>query len=120
LNGFNPDFLTEAAVDLNRDGVEDYIVKGRTEACGTGGCPYGLIDGATSARLGRIFGNAIVVLAQSTRGYRNLQTYSHGGAEQGALLTYTFNGQEYVETARRGGNEIALYAPIQRLRHYPN
>ncbi len=117
-DGFDGDVFAGAAVDLNGDGVEDYIVIGRTEYCGTGGCPYGLIDGATGARLAQIFADAIVVLAQSTHGYLWLQSYSHAGAEQGLLSTHTFNGEEYVVTVTQRANQARLYRSIQRLRHY--
>jgi len=43
--------------DLNRDGVDDYIVVGSPELCGTGGCPLQLFDGKTDRNVGQAFGD---------------------------------------------------------------
>src|SRR4051812_19281329 len=89
------------AADLNGDGRDDYIVKGGNSVCGTGGCPYLLIDGATAKLIGNLFGNPIIVRAGSTGGFHNIEAYSHGGAESGVFLSYAFDGSKYVERAKQ-------------------
>ena len=42
--------------DLNGDGVADYLMVGRPIICGTGGCPYLLVDGKNGTSKGEFFG----------------------------------------------------------------
>ena len=67
-----------AAVDLNRDGADDYIVQGPREECGTGGCSYSILDGATAKRIGHVGGNSILIRPESTNGFPNIETISWG------------------------------------------
>lgn len=107
------------AVDLNRDGTDDYILLGHPEECGTGGCSYMVVNGATAALIGRLSGNLIVVSAQSTNGFAHIETYSHGGAESGTFSFAAFDGKAYVEKSRTALEGDAMRAKLRIWRNYP-
>lgn len=105
--------------DLNRDGTDDYIIKGDAQACGTGGCPYEIFDGRTAKRIGDLFGNPIIVRAESTRGFPNLDIYFHGSASSGSFESYVFSGVEYLPRSSRYVENGALDALFRRLDALP-
>jgi hypothetical protein len=91
--------LTGIVTDLNGDRIPDYIIK--LHLCGTGGCPYRIVDGATTKDLGTIFGRPLIVRAERNHGFPNIDVYSHGGASSGTFTSYVFDGKAYVERSRR-------------------
>jgi hypothetical protein len=106
------------AVDLNGDAIDDYLLQGAPESCGTGGCPYVVVNGASATFIGHLFGNPIVVRAESTRGFLNLDLYSHGSATTGSFTSYAFDGRTYVErsTERLTGRGVTdLFEALNRL-----
>ena len=54
------------AVDLNGDGIIDYLVQSAPSLCGNGGCIYELVDGATRRRFN---GSPLYVRAERVLGY---------------------------------------------------
>jgi hypothetical protein len=91
--------LTGIVKDLNGDRVADYIV--RLTRCGTGGCPYRIVDGATLKEIGAMFGYPVIVRAERSHGFPNIDVYSHLGASSGTFTSYVFDGKTYVERSRR-------------------
>ena len=87
-------------VDLNGDGVRDYLVQAAASLCGNGGCPYEVFDGATLEDLGQIAGNPLYVLSERSRGYPVIATYSHLSAAAGSFTRYAFDGTAYVMKSR--------------------
>lgn len=63
--------------------------------CGTGGCPYVLLDRQTGKSLGDLFG-APVILDQMVDGYPVLQVLSRRDAGYTGLSTYVHGGGRYV------------------------
>jgi hypothetical protein len=107
-----------AAADLNGDDIDDYILQGDREVCGTGGCPYAVVDGASAAPIGLIYGNPVVVRAQSTRGFLDIETYSHGSATSGSFTSYAFDGSQYVARSTRqlrGGEVKELFSSLDEI-----
>ncbi len=81
--------------DFNRDGIEDYFVESWKSLCGTGGCPYALVDGKTRKRIGDFFGSPILVLDQRINGFPVIQSYGHLSVDSGGFTTYVFDGGKY-------------------------
>jgi len=113
------DSFRGVAADLNRDGTDDYILQGRRDECGTAGCTYWIFDGATARLIGDLGGDPIVVRAESTRGFPNIEAYSHGSAESGVYISYAFNGSEYVQRSKKFLEGSAMWTLIRAWRRYP-
>jgi hypothetical protein len=102
-----------ACVDVDNDGACDWLVEAGESLCGTGGCPYVLLDGRSGRRLGDFFGSPIVVFDHRRNGLRVVEAFQHLGAESAALVTYEFDGTAYRTSARAeldGGSATALLA----------
>lgn len=87
--------------DANGDEEVDYIVASPGGIlCGTGGCPYVLVDGGSGVALGEFFGT-VAILNTTMNGYRAVQVLSKRDLESATLQTYVFNGKAYqlVSTA---------------------
>jgi hypothetical protein len=111
-----------AVADLNGDGVSDYILKGTAEACGTGGCLYRIINGKSAMVIGHVWGNPLVVRAQMTSGFPDIDVYSHSSASTGSFTSYAFNGSKYVQRSKRNlaGQEVtALFAALDKIQRWP-
>lgn len=113
------DAFKGVAADLNRDGTDDYIMQGRRDECGTGGCSYWIFDGATAKRIGDAGGNAIVVRAENTNGFPNLETYSRSSSESGAFSLYVFDGNAYVRKSSTFLEGGPMWAKLRTWRTYP-
>jgi hypothetical protein len=106
------------SIDLNGDGVKDYLIQSAPSLCGNSGCPYAIFDGATQKELGEVFGTPLYVLATSSHGYPVIQTLGHVSAEEGTLTTYAFNGTIYVEQSTRvvkGTSGDSLVSALHRI-----
>jgi hypothetical protein len=112
------DTIKGLAVDLNGDGVNDYVVQAAPSLCGNGGCPYGLFDGATGKALGQIAGSPLVVRPENAHGFPIIEAYGHLNAESATYTTYTFDGTAYVATLTRtlqGAPLDSLEAALRRI-----
>lgn len=106
------------AVDLNGDGVNDYLLQSAPRLCGNGGCVWMVCDGATRRSLGRFFGSPIYIHAQRSHGYPNVATYSHQSAGSGNYTEYRFDGRTYVVASARtveGAAVDRLFETLQRV-----
>jgi hypothetical protein len=81
--------------DLNGDGRREYLIISAGSLCGTGGCPYILVDGKSLRRIGDFFGSPILVAAQKINGYPVIHAYSHASAGSGTFTTHVYDGREY-------------------------
>jgi hypothetical protein len=81
--------------DLNGDGLKDYLIISAGSLCGTGGCPYILVDGKSLRRIGDFFGSPILVAAQKINGYPVIHAYSHASAGSGTFTTHVYDGRAY-------------------------
>lgn len=87
-------------VDLNGDGVMDYIIQSAPSLCGTGGCGYAVFDGARHKSLGEVRGT-LYFLAEKVRGYPIIVSVTSMGLDLAEYTTSRFNGEAYVEVATR-------------------
>lgn len=106
-------------VDLNEDGIKDYLVQSSPALCGNGGCAYVLFDGATNRQLGQFFGNPLYVRVKRVHGYPNIATYSHSSVESGSYTTYSFDSTAYHVTSTREVQGAALDSLFATLRRVP-
>ena len=81
--------------DLNGDGVGDFLIVSASSLCGTGGCPYALVDGKTMRQIGNFFGGIIVISDQKINRFPVIQSYSHISAGSGNFTTYIYDGKKY-------------------------
>jgi len=97
--------LLGAIVDINNDQVFDYLICGPTSGsdsqCGTGGCPFIIVDGRRQTVIGYIFGSPILIDRNSTKGYFDINAYTSLNASAGNFITFKFNGEAYVEAHRK-------------------
>ncbi len=107
------------AVDLNGDGIIDYLLQSAPSLCGTGGCIYVVCDGATRRKLGQFFGSPLYVRAERGHGYPNIATYSHQSARSGIYTEYSFDGKAYVVTSARTVEGAAAEGLFETLRRVP-
>ena len=113
------DSIRGVLVDLNHDGVTDYLIQAAPSLCGNGGCPYAIIDGVTGRTLGEVAGNPIYVLPTQGNGFPALASYSHQSANSGTYTTYTFRDTAYVVTDTRLMKGPALDSLVAALGHIP-
>jgi hypothetical protein len=111
--------LKGVAVDLNGDGIEDYLLQSAPRLCGNGGCVYVLCDGATRSKLGQFFGSPLYVRADRAHGYPNIATYSRQSVDSGVYTQYSFDGRAYVVTSRRLFKGAAVDRLFEMLRRVP-
>ena len=81
--------------DLNGDGAEDFVIVSAVGLCGTGGCPYALVDGKSMRKIGDFFGSPILISDQKINYYPVIQSYSHVSAGSGNFTTYVYDGKKY-------------------------
>ena len=84
-------------VDLNGDGKKDIIQKIRN--CGTGGCSFFILDGASGQRVGDLFGSPFYISNTMINGWPVLEGYHHLSGRSGAFSSYVYDGKNYIETS---------------------
>lgn len=110
------DTVRGAVVDLNGDGVQDFIVRSAPSLCGNAVCVFQLLDGASGKDLGQVTGNPLYVQPEKVHGYPVITTYSREGAESGTYTTYAFDGSAYAVTATKQVAGAALDSLVAGLR----
>ncbi|MEO5358838.1 MAG: hypothetical protein H7843_00155 [Nitrospirota bacterium] len=98
LQSGETDMLHAFVRDLNRDGVPDYLFVAHPNICGTGGCPYVLVDGKSRHAIGEFFGS-IVLLDQKINGYPVIQATSKYDITSVTVTTHVFDGKDYKVVA---------------------
>jgi hypothetical protein len=109
-------------VDLNGDGVNDYLIVSANRMCGTGGCAYLLYDGASEKRIGEFFGDPLIVRPKGARAYPDISTYTHLTVRSGIYTTRGFDGKIYVVSSSRAveGPELdRLFDPLRAIPFWP-
>lgn len=81
-------------LDLNGDGKPERFVLAAEKLCGTGGCPYALLDGKTGAEIGGFFGS-LIVLDRRENGWAVIQTLGKNEEGMSSLTTYSFQRVQY-------------------------
>jgi len=105
-------------IDLNGDGTEDIIVEADSSICGTGGCPYAILEGLTYKRIATLFGNPVILSDERINGYPVISSYAHMNAESGNYSVLVFDGNKYKEVSRlllKGDSLVELFKEINKL-----
>ena len=93
--GYRDNELSHAYVsDMNGDGVPDYLIAAHPNLCGTGGCPYLLVDGKSVRTIGEFFGT-VALLEQKINGYPAIQAMTKLDNTAVTVSTYVFDGKIY-------------------------
>jgi len=106
------------AMDVNADGTADWLIESSDALCGTGGCPYILIDGRSGRRLGEFFGSPIVILEQRINGLPVVQAFAHLSVDSGTFTTSVFDGTSYQTVSSlllKGDSVQGLFETLTRL-----
>lgn len=91
-------------LDINGDGVEDHTVASyRNSLCGTGGCPYVLLDGRSGREIGSFFGS-VAVLTAKVNGYAVIQVIGKRSIDSSSLTTHVYD---------RGSYHLVSYSILQ-------
>ena len=95
-------------VDLNGDGVPEYLVRAAPARCSERGCPYAIFDGASFHSLGTIFGSVIYVRAARSETFAIINTFSPNGGDSATYTTYAYNHTRYVarESVQLSGDAL--------------
>jgi len=112
------DSIRGVVVDLNRDGFVDYLIASAPSLCGTGGCTYAVVEGATERAMGQFFGSALYVRAEMAHGYPVIGALGYVAGSSANYTTYTFNGTAFVVTSTRlvtGASLDRLLATLRRI-----
>lgn len=81
--------------DLNGDGVDDYVVASHGHIlCGTGGCPFVVLDGRSGREIGSFFGY-VAVLTAKANGHSVIQVISKRSTDSSGLSTYVYRAGNY-------------------------
>lgn len=99
------DFLV-TRVDLNSDGVAEYLAEGTAEMCGSGGCMINVLASVSGrwADVLDFLGPAPLILRTATDGYHDL-LIGFGSMRPGAeAYLYTWNGHIYAFKGTRSAS----------------
>jgi hypothetical protein len=93
-----PFFLIAKRVDLNHDGVPEFVVQGIDRLCGASWCPFWIYR-RISIGYERLLdaGNIQRLEPQATvsDGYRDVRAWRHGSAWESGVTSYKFDGRRY-------------------------
>ena len=105
-------------IDLDDDGQPERVLIAAEKLCGTGGCPYTLLNGKAQKEIGSFFGT-LVVLGRKVGGWSVVQAL--GANDQGltSLTTYTFQRVQYQADDAVMIDEVALDALLSSLHKKP-
>jgi hypothetical protein len=106
-------------VDLDGDGVPEYIVQSAPNLCGNGGCPYALFEGSRLRSLGMIFGGLLVVRAAPPGAFPVIHAYSHLSAVSATYTAFVYDGRRYVSRSSIEVSGLALEQLTEELRRVP-
>ena len=107
--------------DLNRDGIQDYVIRFSRTACGTN-CEYALIDGRIHRNLGTVGGSVVVVRPLLINKYPVIEVYGHSSADAGYWSTLVFDGRAYVAVGTvyvDGVSQTRLFESLRGVPHWP-
>lgn len=87
--------------DLNRDGTADWILRSHSALCGTGGCTYLVIDGATGQPKGaKLFGFLIQETGTFIDGWPVLESCSRSGWSVLVYSVFAVQASGYARIAQ--------------------
>ena len=104
--------------DFNSDGTEDFLVESSDSLCGTGGCPYALIDGASQKRIGDFFGSPLLFHKSKINDWPIVHSYAHLSFSSGNYSVFVFGNSKYNEVARITLKEKSISDYFESINHF--
>jgi hypothetical protein len=108
-------------IDLNGDGEMD-LIQEIYQNCGTGGCSFFIYDGASTKRVGELFGSRFFISQTKINGWPVLEGYHHAGSASGMFSSYVYDGSQYVNASSvylygKSADELfKRYSSVQKIR----
>jgi len=87
-------------LDLNGDGIDDFLIQSPMSLCGTGGCGLIIIDGKSFRKIGDFFGGSIIILDKKVDGYAMIQMLKYTDSDSAEIVSYIYRGAEYKSTTK--------------------
>lgn len=100
--------------DLDGDGRPERFIVGNEALCGSGGCPFALLDGKTRREIGSFFGT-LILLARHENGWSVVQTMTKSDQGMTQLTTYSFRLAQYQPDDSALIDEVALDTLVATL-----
>lgn len=86
------------SVDINGDGIPDYIIESDQAICGTGGCIYLVIDGKTFEKKLDFLGSPPIISDRKFNGHSVILILKYSGPDMATIDVYEFKKKEYERT----------------------
>jgi hypothetical protein len=105
-------------IDLNGDGIDDFVLEAPDGLCGTGGCGYLIIDGKSFRKIGDFFGGGIIISNEKVNKHLIVKRLQYSGPETAQIETYIYKGNEYIlkNTKKHSGKALKnQLAGLQRI-----
>lgn len=102
-------------IDLNGDGIDDFVLEAPDALCGTGGCPYLIIDGKSFRKIGELFGGHIIISYDKKNKYLVVKRLQYSGPETAKIESYIYKGKEYILQNTRKYTGKALENQLEGL-----
>jgi len=106
-------------IDLDRDGHLDYIIRSDRQLCGTGGCDFLIVHGATRRELGSIFGSSVYIDSAPRGQLPLLHALSGSSAVTATWTEFVGRNGKYVQGASRELNERQADSLMHALKDIP-
>ncbi len=92
------------SIDLNGDKIPEKFESDEVN-CGSGGCPWIIIDGKTNKEIGTVEGIIVYILKKKENGFPLIETYWKLGCCEATVHYYSFEKKEYKEIRQVNLNE---------------
>jgi hypothetical protein len=108
------------SVDINGDGIPDYIIESDQVICGTGGCIYLVIDGKTFEKKLDFLGSPPIISDRKFNGHSVILILKYSGPDKATIGVYEFKNKEYERTKTIILSGEKLKKQLKRFRKAPN
>jgi hypothetical protein len=108
------------SVDINGDGIPDYIIESDQVICGTGGCIYLVIDGKTFEKKFDFLGNPPIISDRKFNGHSVILILKYSGPDKATIDVYEFRKKEYERTKSIKLSGEKLNSQLKKFRKAPN
>lgn len=119
LDGFEPETdgagrMLIARADLDGDGVAEFVIRGASRTCGTGGCPFHVLDGRSRRSAGELLGWRVWAAPQPGSARPLVCTLSHVGAGRTSLATFVMREGTLTQEAVVTLDDDQLQSVLER------
>jgi hypothetical protein len=108
------------SVDINGDGISDYIIESDQVICGTGGCIYLVIDGKTLEKKLDYLGSPPIISDHKFNGHSVILIMKYNGPDKATIDVYKFKKRKYERTKSFTLSGKKLENQLNKFRKAPN